>query len=414
VKLPAVSYFLAVLSIILLALFALTIARLRLERKKNLEELEIERKNLSGYLAKIDNLMLTLSNIHEFSIKAAGMSSKEELALFVINSACSLFNAGSGSVMLINPASNMLEIVASKNLSAEVVATTRLRIGEGIAGKVVQTGKPIFVEDITTDPRFVRASNVHYNTKSFVSVSMETKGKAIGVLNISPLNTKNSFEDKSFRFLSILADQSAVGFENISLYNNLNKFYFELVEAMAKTIDVKDSYTHEHGDRAQRMARKTCQEMELPESIVKHIEYAALIHDIGKLAIDNQILSKPGKLSAQERRFIEQHPIIGSQIIEPVTFLSPIAPIVLYHQEWYNGCGYPEGLSGEEIPLGARIVSVIDSFDAMTSDRPYRKAMKRTDAIKELKRASGTQFDPAVVEAFLKALVGETHIEENA
>jgi signal transduction protein with GAF and PtsI domain len=196
------------------------------ERKENAAELADAPKNLLNYIKKMDNLMLTLSDIHDFSVQATSITSKEELAQFIINSACNLFNASTGSVMLINPSSNMLEIVASRNLSPEVVATTKLKIGQGIAGKVVETHKPIFVEDITTDPRFFRASNVKYNTKSFVCVPMETKGKVLGVLNISPqdIGNNNYVVDKSFlRFITIIADQSAVAFENITLSNNLHK-----------------------------------------------------------------------------------------------------------------------------------------------------------------------------------------------
>ena len=401
--------YLFVLSTLLVAAVPCVLLYVKLAQKdkQRLRQIDQLQNQLQSYFAKVDNLMITLSNIHEFSLKATGLTSREELAQFIVESACKLFNAGNGSVMLINPIPNELEIVASKNLSAEVVSTTRLKIGEGIAGKVAETGKPIFVEDITADLRFFRAPNVQYVSKSFVSVPMESKGKILGVLNISPLKPKETFDEKSLHLLSILADQSAVAFDNIAMYNNLQGFYMEMVEALAKTIDTKDSYTYDHADRARKFARSICKELHLPDGIIKHIEYAALVHDIGKIGIDNGILGKPGKLTPEERKFIEQHPVIGSHIIEPIAFLSPIAPMVLYHQEWYNGGGYPEGLVGEEIPLGARVVSVIDSYDAMTSDRPYRKAMVREQAVAELRRASGTQFDPAIVEAFIKTLEKE-------
>ena len=147
--------------------------------------------------------------------------------------------------------------------------------------------------------------------------------------------------------------------------------------------------------------------MRLPQAIIRHIEYAALMHDIGKIGIDEQILRKAGKLTAQETDIIKKHPTIGNRIISPVTFLAPVAPMVLYHHEWYDGNGYPEGLAGEEIPLGSRIVAVIDAYDAMTSDRPYRKAMSKERAISELQKGSGSQFDPQAVEVFVKILKDE-------
>jgi HD-GYP domain-containing protein (c-di-GMP phosphodiesterase class II) len=180
-----------------------------------------------------------------------------------------------------------------------------------------------------------------------------------------------------------------------------------MVQTLARAIDAKDSYTHDHADRARYYARRIGVRLNLPEPMIRHIEYAALMHDIGKIGIDETILHKPGKLTNEEREIIKKHPAIGNRIIAPVAFLSPVAPMVLYHQEWFNGQGYPEGLSGEEIPLGARIVAVIDAYDAITSDRPYRRALPRDVAVAELKKGAGSQFDPKVVNAFLEVLQEE-------
>jgi HD-GYP domain-containing protein (c-di-GMP phosphodiesterase class II) len=134
------------------------------------------------------------------------------------------------------------------------------------------------------------------------------------------------------------------------------------------------------------------------------------MHDIGKIGISDDILLKKEHLTVEETETIKKHAVIGYNILEPVQFLKSVAPMVLYHQEWYDGKGYPEGLEKEEIPLGARIISVIDSYDAMTSDRPYRKAMPLEKAISELKKGSGIQFDPKVVNIFIDILEKEKNI----
>ncbi|OGS28057.1 MAG: hypothetical protein A2297_03180 [Elusimicrobia bacterium RIFOXYB2_FULL_48_7] len=387
----------------------------RFIKKINSQNQEIiqTKEKLQSYLQRIDSLVLTLKKMHKFSVGATGMSSKEELSRFVLDSCCELFDSQSGSIMMLEPNSGTLKIIASRNVAAEnsnAVENLELRLGEGVAGKVAQEGKPVFIEDIEKDPRFVHLPDIRYTSKSMLCAPIETKGKIAGVINIHPdappvINGKSAvFDDKNLHLLAILTDQVAVALENIELYNNLQKTYLEMVESLAKAIDAKDSYTHDHADRARGYAAAICRELGLPESITKHVEYAALIHDIGKIGIDNSVLEKSGKLSPEERKKIEQHPIIGAKIIEPFSVLAPIAPIIRHHHEYYNGMGYPAGLKGEEIPLGSRIVTIIDSFDAMTSDRPYRKAMSRIQAVQELKRSANSQFDPGVVEAFLRTL----------
>jgi len=150
--------------------------------------------------------------------------------------------------------------------------------------------------------------------------------------------------------------------------------------------------------------RAVTQEIPLPEALIGQTESGALLHDLGKIGIDDAILKKTGPLTADEYALMKNHPAIGLKIVQPLQFLRSAGAIILYHQEWYNGAGYPEGLAGEEIPLGARVVQIIDAWDAMTSDRPYRKAMSRAAAITELRRQAGTQFDPKLAELFLRVI----------
>ncbi|OGS20469.1 MAG: hypothetical protein A3J83_03465 [Elusimicrobia bacterium RIFOXYA2_FULL_40_6] len=346
--------FLVVVFLFFLVFYFLLIKTINTQKS----QLDQAKQKLQSYLARIDSLTLTLTDIHKFSLNTTGVSSRKELAEFIVNSFCKFFNAKKGSITFIEPGSENVPL-----------------------------------------------------SESMISMPIEIKGRIIGTINIELDESINVSDDKNLHLLTILTDQVAVAFENMELYTNLQNTYLEMVESLAKSMDAKDSYTYDHADRARKYARAICKELALPEGIAKHIEYAALIHDIGKIGIDNTILEKPGKLTQEERKLIEQHPVIGAKIVEPFAFLAPVAPMIRYHQEWYNGMGYPQGLKGEEIPLGSRIVSIIDSFDAMTSNRPYRKAMTKEQAIEELKRCGGTQFDTVVVEAFLRTLV---HEEKNA
>ncbi len=355
----------------------------------------------------IDNLIMMLASIHEFGVTATGLLSKEEVSQTVVDTACSIIHSDLASLMLIN-SDNELYIISSKGLSEKVIKETKMKIGEGIAGRVASTGKYIFVENIETDVRFLRPNDEErYVSKSFISVPLKIKTKVIGVLNINSPKNKKQFNDRDLKLITILADQAAMRLDNIELFNNLQSFYFEMVQTLARAIDAKDAYTYDHADRARKYAKEIAIKMNLPYTIVRNIEYAALMHDIGKIGIADNILLKKEKLTEKESKILRTHPTIGYKILAPVKFLAPVAPMVLYHQEWYDGSGYPEGLAKEEIPLGARIVAVIDAYDAMTSNRPYRKALPIDKAVEELYNGAGKQFDPKIVDTFIEILKEE-------
>ncbi|MBO7612080.1 MAG: HD-GYP domain-containing protein [Elusimicrobia bacterium] len=399
------------IAIILIVYMFLKNKRLQYKVGKLRYQINSAEERLQVHTMDIDNLIMMLASIHEFGVTATGLLSKEEVAQTVVDTACSILHSNLASLMLIN-SDNELYIISSKGLSEKVKKETKMKIGEGIAGRVVSTGKYIFVENIETDVRFLRPNDEErYASKSFISVPLKVKTKVIGVLNVNSPRSKKQFTDRDLKLITILADQAAMRLDNIELFNNLQSFYFEMVQTLARAIDAKDAYTYDHADRARKYAKAIAVKMNLPYTIVRNIEYAALMHDIGKIGIADNILLKKDKLTEAEMKMLRTHPVIGNKILSPVKFLSPVAPMVLYHQEWYDGSGYPEGLAKEEIPLGARIVAVIDAYDAMTSDRPYRKAMPIKTAVKELKEGAGKQFDPKIVDIFVNILKEEKLID---
>lgn len=364
--------------------------------------------------AAVDNLVDMLIDINDFGSKYSPSRNKKALSKMIVEYAVKILKTNTGSLMLIDETSNELVITASRGLSNEIISSTRLKIGEGIAGLVARDGNAIFVEDIDKDPRFFKAENIRYSSKSFISVPLKIKNKVIGVLNVNKEKQDEKFNEKDLRLLQLLAVQAAITIENIELYQNLQRFYLETMRTLAKAIDAKDAYTREHAERAGHYAKQVALELHLPQTMVKNIEYAAMMHDIGKIGIKEEILLKQSKLTDAEMQEIKRHPVIGEKIMAPIEFFAPIAPLILYHHEWFDGTGYGEGLVGEEIPIGARIVAVIDSYDAMTSDRPYRKALPQATAIDELKKGIGTQFDPKIVNIFLKVLERERNKETTA
>jgi putative nucleotidyltransferase with HDIG domain len=178
--------------------------------------------------------------------------------------------------------------------------------------------------------------------------------------------------------------------------------------ALARAIDAKSPWTAGHSERVTHLALKSGRILGLTRKQLDNLQQAGLLHDIGKIGIPAKILDKPGKLTDEEYRIICEHPEKGVKILQPIEDYAEVIPVAMQHHEWFNGKGYPDGLPGEEISLGARILAVADVFDALTSDRPYRDGMPFQIAIEMIREASGTQFDPKVVDAFLKLLEEES------
>jgi diguanylate cyclase (GGDEF)-like protein len=181
----------------------------------------------------------------------------------------------------------------------------------------------------------------------------------------------------------------------------------ESIFAFAKTLELKDHYTGEHVENTVHFATQIAKELNLPKDDIELIKQAAMLHDLGKIGISESILLKKGKLNKKELEEIKRHPQIGADIIRPIQFLHALIPFIFYHHERWDGKGYPSGIKGEDIPLGARVIAIADVYQALISDRPYHKAFSKTAAIDIIKKASGAQFDPRIVRSFLKIIAKE-------
>lgn len=216
-----------------------------------------------------------------------------------------------------------------------------------------------------------------------------------------PCRDSGDLAAEEIEVVRAITAQASMAIENAALYEDIEKSYFSTVRALAKAIEVKDPYTHGHSERVTEYALMIADAMCLEEREKQKLKYAATLHDIGKIGIAGRVLNKAGGLTSEEYTHVKTHPILGESIVEPVEFLQGPRPIILHHHERYDGTGYPHGLKGEAIPLCARILSVADAFEAMRSDRPYRRALPLPRAVDELKRNAGSQFDPEVVKIFL-------------
>ena len=276
------------------------------------------------------------------------------------------------------------------------------------------------VEEHISDPHLdadVRASMETWGEKACLTVPLVYRGAALGLMELIELQHERRFTEDEVRLARALADQAAVALNNARLYRRSKEYaarletsYLETVTALAAAMEAKDHYTAEHADMLAAMAVSVGRRLGLDESELRDLQFASVLHDIGKIGIPGHILNKPDRLTDDEFRVMAEHTLIGERIISTIEYLSPIASVIRSAHERWDGRGYPDGLRGEEIPRAARILFVCDAFHAMTSDRPYRRAMPAEEALRELARNAGTQFDPEVVEAFLEVW---PHFEES-
>lgn len=310
-------------------------------------------------------------------------------------------SAEAGSIMLIQP-DNSLRIECARGIPDEVVASTRVELGEGIAGWVAANRRPLVLVDADDDG----FGNEPYaaGARSALSVPLVCKGEVTGVLNVSKLSSDESFSTENQKVVASFAGQLAMAIDNAKLYVNLENTFLGTIGALASAVDAKDPYTYGHSSAVTEYALAAGKALGLSAGELEDLRIAALLHDIGKIGIDSAILNKPGRLEPDEYVMIQRHPDIAANILSSLDFLKDVVPYVQYHHERWDGSGYPTGMAGASIPLGARIISVADAFDAMTSERPYRPGMSYGEAIEELKACAGSQFDADVVEAFVQSV----------
>ncbi len=248
-------------------------------------------------------------------------------------------------------------------------------------------------------------SDFNVDAKEAVYYLLKTGDKVVGITLLLNFFEKDEFYVEKLAALKIIFDEAAMALYNAYLYKKNQEMFLRTWQTLAMTIDAKDKYTHFHSTNVSKYSEIIGYKLNLTDSEVQELCYGALLHDIGKIGIPEVILNKPARLTDEEMEIIKQHPVIGKTILNPIQEQFPnIVDMVYYHHEKFDGTGYPEGIPSKELPINVRIISLADTLDAMSSDRAYRKKIKFNNVVAEIRRHSGTQFDPTVVEAFLDAL----------
>lgn len=327
-----------------------------------------------------------------------------EIRARTIGAITTLLDVEAGSLLLADKETGELFFDVVSDEKGQALKQFRLKKGEGISGWVFENASPIIVNEVSSDPRFCRKADEKsgFVTRNIVSVPINSKGCIIGTLQ--GVNKKNGlFLEEDLELLSALATQVAIAVENSRLYTELKEAFYSTAEALAETIELRDKYTGGHTRRVMNYSLAIGRCMNLEDKELENLKLAAILHDIGKIGVRDVVLLKPGRLAGDEIKEMNLHAECGAGILGNIKQLRNVIPSVRGHHEKYDGRGYPDGLKSHEIPILSRIIAVADSFDAMTTDRPYRKGLSLEMACEELRQGSEIQFDPAVVAAFFDA-----------
>jgi putative nucleotidyltransferase with HDIG domain len=358
----------------------------------------------SGHVER-DNIA-RLELLYAVNKKAANNTRLPDMLQQVISMTQQTLNAEAASVLLFRDNDQELFFEAATGPVSKALRQVKLSAQYGIAGQVLRTGKPLIVNDVTRSANFHKLidDTTGFYTKSLVCAPLTIKQKILGVIEVLNKRGGGTFNEEDMDAVISVATTAAMAIENTRLQQTILDAYKTTIATLAAAIDAKDPYTRGHSERVKEYSLKAGMSLSLPADEMETLEYAGILHDVGKISVDTCVLNKPGPLTPAEWEIIHSHPIVGAELLREIPFLEKAADLVLYHHERQDGTGYPRGLKGEQVPLGARLIAVADAFDTMTTDRSYRSAISIDKAVKELNDCAGSQFCPTAVKALINGL----------
>ncbi len=338
------------------------------------------------------------------SHRLAGSVKADEVATAVVDELHTTFNIYLAAVQRLD-ADGVLRRFAAAGPLAQMLDDFLLEeqpIELGINGRAVRTGATVLIADTRLDPEYV-VRDPASDPRSELSVPIIVHGAIWGVLNLEELEVC-AFDANDVQLAEGIAAQLGAALHRCQLYDDLEGAFMTTLGVLSDAVHQKDAYTAAHESDVADLAVRVAERLGFEPSSQRAVRYAALLHDVGKIAIRTEIITKPGPLDEQEWEEMRRHTVIGAEMLSRIPFFGDVHPLVRSSHERWDGNGYPDGLAANEIPLGARIVSACDAYDAMVTDRPYRAALSADDALAELRRCAGTHFDEAVVDALMAEL----------
>lgn len=358
----------------------------------------------AGLFLDLDRNVKQLTTLAEIGMLLNSSLDQKVIRKMAMEAITRLMKAEVGSLLLVDDEKKELYFEVALGEKGDKVKEIRLKIGEGFAGWVAEHGEPLLIQDAKNDPRFYKSldEKIGFTTKNMVCVPVKVKEKVIGVLQAIN-KIEGIFTEDDMKFFQLFSNQVAIALDNARLYEEIRGTFFATAESFAEVIEKRDPYTGGHTKRVVSYSIAIAKYLNLLPQEMEILKLSAILHDIGKIGIEDRVLKKPEKLDIEELKLMKMHPTMGAEIMQHIKSLNDLLPGMLYHHERIDGKGYPYGLKDRNIPLIARIIAVADAYDAMTTDRPYRKRLSNQIAIDEIKKETGLQFDKEVTEAFLKA-----------
>ncbi|MRR10336.1 HD domain-containing protein [bacterium] len=327
----------------------------------------------------------------------------------LLSQATSMLGMDAAAILKFDPESQTLAYAAGLGFTSDQIERTSLRLGESQAGQVALKREVRYIPDLHSidDPKISRFSRAGEDFTTYCAAPLVGKGQVKGVLELFH-HASFSPDPEWMDFLEMLAAQAAIAIDNAELFENLQQSNSELRQAYdalilgwSRALELRDAETQGHANRLVEHTLQLARRLRLPDSQLAHLRRGVLLHDIGKMGIPDAVLLKPGPLTEEEWQVMRQHPLYAFDLLSSIAYLKPAIDIPYAHHERWDGSGYPRGLAGEDIPLVARIFAVVDVWDALTHDRPYRQAWDAARAEAYLREQAGVTLDPRAVEEFL-------------
>ena len=361
---------------------------------------------------KIQTQLEQLAALRSIDLAITSGADLSQTLSLILNHVRKYLNMDAASALLLNPKNQLLEFAAGVGFRTSAMQHTHLSIGEGLAGQAAQRRKIVHVSNLKNRKTGLLRS-AEFSKEKFISyyaIPLIAKERVLGVLEVFHRSSFSADQDW-MNFLSTLVGQAAIAIDNTMLFKDLQHLNADLILAYDKTIDgwsraldLRDKETEDHTCRVTELTLQLAQRMGIPDAELIHIRRGATLHDIGKVAMPDDILFKPAPLTEEEWKTMRRHPVIAAEILKPISHLTPALPIPRNHHEKWDGSGYPDGLAGEDIPLAARLFAFADVYDALTSDRPYRRAWSKLRALDFIRENSGTHFDPTIIPVFINMM----------